>query len=105
MKILDMAKGAVALIIFLGAFFSVYKYLDTRYALADDVVAINNRLENKIANDQKIDTQKELRDIKERNLGKPEEKWSKEDRDRKDVLENQLKDILEQIKSLMPKKK
>jgi hypothetical protein len=101
----NVVKGASALIVVLGLFFGVYKYIDGRYALAKDVADIEHRLDYKIAKDQKIDTEKEMSQIEERNLGKPESKWDIRDRARYKALKSQLQDIMLQIQNLLPGKK
>lgn len=90
-----------ALILLLGAFFGVYKYIDARYALAEELKKVEQRLDYKVADDQRISMQQEMRQIEERNLGKPIEKWDLRDRTRYKDLQDQLSKVFEKIKMLV----
>lgn len=79
-----------AIVMLLGAFFGVYRFMEGHYALAAEMQKIEKRLDYKIADDQRFLTDQEMRQIEERNLGKPIEKWDQRDRLRYKELQKQL---------------
>jgi len=93
----------VSLCLLLAMFFSAYKYIDSRYALAEEMKKVEQRLDYKIKSDQRFEIQKEMRAISEANLGKPIEKWPERDRNRYLDLKEQLEDIQDQLKVLQKK--
>jgi hypothetical protein len=99
---LKTIAAVIAIIALLGGFFSAYRFVDSRYALAAEFQKLEKRLDFKVANDQRISMQKEKREIEERNLGKPIEKWSQGDRDRYKQLNDDLIVTMDTLKSLKP---
>jgi hypothetical protein len=93
-------SALAGILLLLGIFFGVYKYIDTRYALAEELKLVSQRLEYKIKDDQRFSIQQEMRQIEERNLGKPIEKWDQRDRLRYKDLQNQLDKVQEKLKGL-----
>lgn len=98
MKTTLSAIGGILLII--GVFFGVYKYIDDRYALAEELRLVSQRLEYKIKDDQRFSIQQEMRQIEERNIGKSIEKWDSRDRLRYKDLQDQLNKVQEKLKML-----
>lgn len=93
--------SVISIVLLLGAFFGVYKYIDARYALAEELKKVEQRLDYKVADDQRFSMQQEMRQIEERNIGKPIEKWDIRDRTRYKDLRDQLDKVLERIKMLV----
>ena len=89
-----------ALILLLGAFFGVYKYIDARYALAEELRQVEKSLSYKIADDQRFSVQQEMHQIEERNLNKSIDKWDQRDRIRYKDLQDQLIKLQEKLKKL-----
>lgn len=92
-----------ALVILLGTAFSVYFYFENRYALAEELKKVEQRLDYKISDDHRFSVQQEMRQIEERNNGKPIEKWDQRDRMRYKDLQDQLSKIQERLKVLQQK--
>lgn len=108
---MKLVAGISAIIVMLGLFFGVYRYIDTRYALAVEAQKehgrldkqqqmLEKRLDYKIMDDQRFSVQKEMREIEERNLGKKIESWDKRDRDRYKDLQEQLEKVRDKLKNL-----
>jgi hypothetical protein len=92
--------GFVSLLVLITLFFGAYRFLDDRYALANELAKVEKRLDVKIADDQRISMQQEMRQIEERNLGRLIEKWDQRDRLRYMDLKDQLGRILDKLKML-----
>lgn len=90
----------ISILVLFGIFFGAYKYIDDRYALAEEHKKLELRLDYKIKDDQRISIQQEMRQIEEKNLGKLIEKWDSRDRNRYKDLLDQLKNTQEKLKSL-----
>lgn len=100
MKIIKIISGLTAILVLFGMLFGTYRYIDNRYALAEELKKTNERLEYKIKDDQRFSIQQEMRQIEERNNGKTIEKWDQRDRIRYKDLQDQLNKIQEKLKSL-----
>lgn len=92
--------GLLLVMSLLGGFFGTYRWIDARYALADELAKVEKRLDVKIVGDQRFDVRKEIRQLEELNLGKKIEQWKKQDRDRYNELLDQLKDLQDKLKKL-----
>lgn len=89
-----------SLVVLLGTVFGVYFYFENRYALAQELKQIEQRLDYKIKDDQRFAIRQEMRQIEERNIGKLIEKWDQRDRLRYKDLRDQLDKIQEKLKAL-----
>jgi hypothetical protein len=105
---MKIVGSILAIIMLLGAFFGVYRFLEGHYALATELKntheyaqKVEKRLDFKISDDQRISFQKERREIEERNLGQPIEKWDKRDRIRYEDLGDMLDRVKKNIEKMM----
>jgi hypothetical protein len=97
---LKTVGSILALIMLLSVFFGVYQFMEKHYALATEMQKIEKRLDYKIADDQRFLTDQEMRQIEERNLGKPIEKWDQRDRLRYKELQKQLDKTQNKMKEM-----
>ena len=97
---IKIVGGITAVLVLLAMFFGAYTYIDTRYALSEELKLVEKRLEFKILDDQRDSNQREMFQIEERNLGKPIEKWDKRDRERYRVLQGLLEKVQDKLQKL-----
>jgi hypothetical protein len=97
---MKIVGSILAIIMLLGAFFGVFQFMEKHYALASDMQKVEKRLDYKIADDQRFLTDQEMRQIEERNNGKPIEKWDQRDRLRYKELQKQLDKTQNKMKEM-----
>ena len=97
---MKIVGGIISILVLLAMFFGAYTYIDTRYALSEELKLIEKRLDFKIADDQRESNQKEIYQLEEKNLGKPIEKWDKRDRERYKILRDLLKRAQDKLQKL-----
>ena len=71
MKLKELITSITAILILFGMIFGVYKYIDTRYALAEEVKKVEKRLDYKILSDQYNAIQQRIWTIQDRFQKKP----------------------------------
>lgn len=69
--IMNIIKGSIVIFVMAGSLFSVYFWLDDRYALANDVKEIEQRLDIKILEDQMSSIQERIWKLEDRLAVRP----------------------------------
>jgi len=98
--ILKTIGSVLVIVMLLGAFFGVYRYMEGHYALAAEHKLLKERLDFKIADDKRVSFQKEMHEIEERNLGKTIDKWDSRDRARYQSLQDMLDGVRKNIEKM-----
>jgi hypothetical protein len=109
MKAIWSVIGGILLVFTLiSLFFGAFRFMEGHYALSAELKEtreyaqkVNERLDFKIADDKRVSFQKEMREIEEKNLGKPIERWDQRDRKRYNELRDQLISVLGKIEKMM----
>lgn len=103
-----------AIILLLGMFFGVYRYIDTRYAIAlenqnehqsliKSLAITNQRLEQKILQDRRDTKQNQIWALEEKNINKKSiNDWSPDDRAKYKQLQKEMADLDKQLATLPP---
>jgi hypothetical protein len=97
---MKLIAGVISIMTLLGMFFAAYCWLDSNYASAETVKAIEQRLDYKIKTDQEQSIQERIWKIKDKFGEKPKDLIIKEELRK---LENDLTGVSTQIKVLEKK--
>lgn len=96
-KIEPTVKALIAIITLIGIVFSIYFYMEKRYALAEDVQKLEQRLDYKITTDQLKDVQNRMWVLEDRYYKKEMSDSTKEEYRRlledKKLLEEKLRTL------------
>jgi hypothetical protein len=89
---MKIVGSIIAILTLFGILFGTYRYIDSRYALAEEVKKVEQRLDYKILDDQLNATQQRIWIIKERFKNRKMDETTAEEFDKLNKSEKKIQD-------------